>query len=373
MYWESEINVGEVSLETAEAQLEKAPADEAARAAVANAAAFLDFAQDKLKDAKETYYDEYVPETFGIKQDLDVDTYNVPSELEVQKAHFAVSDAEKTLQESQELYAALTTGVIPENTANDSLLQIKEAKGRLADAQANLDGSRITAPFIGTVIEVNVAGGDVVSMGGSGTSGNASSNDTTTIVADPLLAALAGNASTGSANDAGTGNNADSEALSAEGVIVLADTSQPYLEVNWNESDWPLLKVGNQVQITFDDRYDESYLGTISEIDRQVQSSFESNTIRGEVSVDTPFSELLLPVGASASVEAISERADNALLIPIEALHKTDSGDTWVFVLADGQLRLREEEVGLMRSTYAAVTAGLNAGEVVTTGLVMAG
>ena len=43
------------------------------------------------------------PSTFGIKEDLDVDTYNVPSDLEVEKAHLAVSDAEKTLQESQEL------------------------------------------------------------------------------------------------------------------------------------------------------------------------------------------------------------------------------------------------------------------------------
>ena len=116
----------------------------------------------------------------------------------------------------------------------------------------------------------------------------------------------------------------------------------------------------------------EVYSGTITEIDREVQTSFESTTIRGEVSLDSPFSELRLPVGASASVEAIAERADNAVLIPIEALHKTNSGTTWVFVLADGQVRLRQVEVGLMSDLYAAITSGLEAGEVVTTGLVKA-
>ena len=52
---------GQDKLETARAQLEKAAADEAARAAVAKAEAYVDFAEDKLADAKETYLDEYVP------------------------------------------------------------------------------------------------------------------------------------------------------------------------------------------------------------------------------------------------------------------------------------------------------------------------
>jgi len=365
MYWESEISGGQHKLETAKARLEKEPTDDVAKAAVAKAEAFLDFAQDKLIEAKKTYYDEYVPATFGIKEDLDVDTYNVPSDLEVKMAHLAVSDAEKTLQESQELYEALTIGVIPEETSNDSLLQIKKAKARLADAHANLDGCRITAPYSGTVMEVNIAGGDVVAMDGSGTSGNASSSGATTTAADPLLAALTGSEDSTTVSS----SRSNSEALSAEGVIVLADTSQPYLEVNWNESDWPLLKVGEEVQITFDDRQGKVFSGRIAEIDREVHTSFESTTIRGEVSLDSPFSELGLPVGASASAEAIADRDNDALLIPIEALHKTSSGSYMVFVMEDGKVRLRAVEVGLMDESYAQITSGLEAGELVTTGL----
>jgi multidrug efflux pump subunit AcrA (membrane-fusion protein) len=69
-------------------------------------------------------------------------------------------------------------------------------------------------------------------------------------------------------------------------------------------------------------------------------------------------------------VEAIAQRADNAILVPVEALHETEAGSTWVFVLADGQVRLRQVDVGLMSEAYAAITSGLDAGEVVTTGTV---
>ena len=43
-----------------------------------------------------------------------------------------------------------------------------------------------------------------------------------------------------------------------------------------------------------------------------------------------------------------------------------------VFVLEDGKVRLRAIEVGLKDQTYAQITSGLEAGEVVTTGLVKA-
>ena len=364
MYWESEIRGGQDKLELARAQLEKAPADEAARAAVAKAEAFLDFAQDKLREARKTYYDEYVPVTFGIRQDLDVDTYNVPSDLEVEKAHLAVGDAEKTLRESQDLYDALQGGVMPEYTTNASVLEVRQAQLRLKGARARLDGGRILAPFSGTVMEVNVAGGDVVAMESSAASEITSESSATN--SDPLLALL----TEGDSAESIAGNSG-SDTLSGEDVIVLADTSQPYLEVNWNESDWPLLKVGNEVQITFDYRQDKVYSGQIMEIDREVHANFESTTIQGKVSLDSPFSGLGLPVGASASVEVIAHRADGALLIPLAALHKTDSGTTMVFVLADGQARLREVQVGVMSDSQAAISAGLEAGEVVTTGTVL--
>ncbi len=299
MYWETQITEGEDKLTAARTEIEKAPGEATAQAAADKAAAFLDFAQDKLAEAKKTYLDEYVPATFGIKEDLDVDTYNVPSELEIRKAHLAVTDAEKGLADSQELYDALKTGSIPEDTTNAALLQIKKAQEQMRDARANLDGSQIVAPFSGTVMSVSVTGGDVVSGESSSTSSAANAATST----DPFAVLLNSGSDT-------TSSSSSDETLSASSVMVLADTSEPYLEVYWSESDWPLLKVGGAVQITFDDRKDKAFTGRITEIDRQLSTSSGSSTIRGEVSLDSPLGELALPVGASASVEAIAERAD---------------------------------------------------------------
>jgi len=331
MYWETEIAEGQETLKAAEAQLEQTPSDEQAKKAVSKAEAFLDLAEDRLSDAWEEYYDEYVPMTFGIAEDLDVDTYNVPSELEVTKARTAIDEAEKQLQDSRELYDVLMGAPMPDDTLNESLNGIKQAQRLLEESRANLEGSKITAPFSGTVMAVNAAGGDTVEV-----------------------------------------SSTDADTLSAEGVVVLADTNQPYLEVFWDESDWSLLKVGNEVEITFDDRPDKVFTGKITEIDRELYISYNSTTIRGEVSLGSPFAELSLPVGASASVEVISQRAEGAILIPIEALHETTVGNYMVFVLEDGKVRLRAIEVGLKDQTYAQITSGLEAGEVVTTGLVKA-
>jgi multidrug efflux pump subunit AcrA (membrane-fusion protein) len=363
MYWETQIADAQETLKAAKAQRKQTPSDQEAKKTIVKETAFIDFAEDKLADAWKDYYDEYVPRTFGIKEDLDVDTYNVPSELEVTRARTAIDKAEETLADAKELYDVLMGAPMPEDTTNASLLKIRDAKKRLADAQANLEGSKIIAPFPGTVMQVNAAGGDIVEMAGGQTSTTQSQTGTAGTVVDPILAAL-----TGASSSAGT-SSSDTTG-SAEGVIVLADTSQPYLEVYWNESDWAMLKVGSAVEIIFDDRPDDVFSGKITEVDRELTTSNGSSVIRGEVSLDSPFAKVSLPVGASASVEVVSERADNAVLIPLEALHETKSGTYMVFVLADGKVRLREVKVGLKNDTYAQITSGLQAGEVVTTGLV---
>ncbi len=81
-----------------------------------------------------------------------------------------------------------------------------------------------------------------------------------------------------------------------------------------------------------------------------------------------------MPVGLNAAVDVIAGRAENALLVPVEALREIDTGTYAVFVVgADGGLVLRPVEVGLQDLTWAEITSGLQAGEVVSTGLVESG
>ena len=77
-----------------------------------------------------------------------------------------------------------------------------------------------------------------------------------------------------------------------------------------------------------------------------------------------------LPSGSAASVDVVGGRAENAVLVPVEALHEIGEGQYAVFVMENGKLRLRMVEVGLQDLTKAEIISGLNAGDVVTTGVV---
>jgi multidrug efflux pump subunit AcrA (membrane-fusion protein) len=78
-----------------------------------------------------------------------------------------------------------------------------------------------------------------------------------------------------------------------------------------------------------------------------------------------------MPTGLNASVDVIAGRAENVLLVPIEALREIDTDTYAVFVVeSDGSLKLRPVEVGLQDLTWAEIKSGLQAGETVSTGLV---
>jgi len=72
-------------------------------------------------------------------------------------------------------------------------------------------------------------------------------------------------------------------------------------------------------------------------------------------------------------VEVIGGRAENAVLVPVEALREIDTGEYAVFVMENGEPVLRNVTVGLMDYTSAEITSGLEAGEEVTTGEVATG
>ena len=75
----------------------------------------------------------------------------------------------------------------------------------------------------------------------------------------------------------------------------------------------------------------------------------------------------------NAAVDIVGGRAENAILVPVEALRELGPGEFAVFVLQDGEPRLRPVEVGIMDFTFAEIISGLEAGETVTTGIVETG
>lgn len=155
--------------------------------------------------------------------------------------------------------------------------------------------------------------------------------------------------------------------------ITVADLNQPRLEVYLDETDIENVAVGYEVEVIFDAFPDDAFTGHIIEVDPSLYESSNVTTIKTLVELDVDsFSEPYdLPIGLNAAVDVIGGRAENAVLIPVEALRELGPGEYAVFVLGeDGEPQLRMVEVGIMDFTSAEILSGLEAGEIVTTGIV---
>ena len=318
MYWESEVAKGQATLIEAQAAVQASPSDQAAQQALKKAKDFLSFAQDSLKGAWKTYYDEYVPETFPILIDRnDKDVYNIPTDMEIKLARTAIDKAQQTVNDDQEYYNVLTGSPMPQDSGSDVLVKLQQAELDLQNAKTVLEGTKITAPISGTILTVDVSVG----------------------------------------NTANTGT-----------VITMADLSQLEVDFYLDATDWSLAAVGNQANVTFDALPDKNFTGQITELDSELYQSNNTSVVKGIVKLDNVPDGITLPIGSSASLEIIHAQANNVLLVPIVALHETAPGKYVVFLDENGTFTQREVVIGLQDQAFAEVKSGLNSGDVVSTG-----
>jgi multidrug efflux pump subunit AcrA (membrane-fusion protein) len=162
------------------------------------------------------------------------------------------------------------------------------------------------------------------------------------------------------------------EAVGTNAIIVMADLKQPVLEVYLDEADLDKVAVGYEVEVVFDSLPDDMYRGHVTEVSPSLQtvSNIDAVLARVQLDIDSFSKPQSLPVGSNASVDVIGGRTQNAVLIPVEAVREIGPDEYAVFVMEDGEPRLRVVTVGLMDYTSAEILSGLAAGEIVTTGLV---
>ena len=154
--------------------------------------------------------------------------------------------------------------------------------------------------------------------------------------------------------------------------VTLADLSLPQLEVFLDETDAANFAIGYEAEVIFDALPDSSFTGRVIQVDPRLSNQGNISTVQGLVQLDPSSFDGLL-VGMNAAVDIVGGRAENAILVPVEALRELGPGEFAVFVLQDGEPRLRPVEVGIRDFTFAEIISGLEAGETVTTGIVETG
>jgi HlyD family secretion protein len=240
-----------------------------------------------------------------------------PNDIAMADANVALAQA--LLDEATYYLAALTGAEVPDNATGANLAKLQEAQQSLDSAQANLNDTLLVAPISGTVMSFDIGVGDVV------------------------------------------GSNA---------TITIADLEQPYyLEVYLDESDWAMVQVGYAVEVIFDVIPDQIFPGKVLEVNPGLMQVGNSNAVRCIVRLDTPI-KAIMPSGTSATVDVIGGTAIQAILIPVDALRQVGDGQYTVFVMQNGEPKLRVVEVGIKDLVSAEIISGLEAGDVVTTGIV---
>ena len=268
------------------------------------------------------------------------------SELDLELTAAELATAQAQLAEAQKEYERVLEGPTPG--------EIALAEAQLAVAQSNYETLKNGAdPAEIALAEANLA--------------NAQAQLAVAQEDQAVIDLLAPMDSTVMAIDASVG-----EAIGTSAIITLADLSQPVLTIYLDEADLDKVAVGCEVEVIFDSLPDLTFTGHITEVSPSLETISGVDTIVAQVKLDpVSFSKLgSLPVGSNASVDVIGGRAESAILVPVEAVRELGPDEYAVFVMENGEPRLRVVTVGLMDYTSAEITSGLQAGEIVTTGVV---
>jgi len=340
LYWEEKVAEREKVFADAQNTAQTDASDES-KQKVTQAEASLKYAQYSLAYFQNVYTYTYIPENFTQYQTLRsrfgsrteviqvedpitgelVDLITPPSEGEIGKARADYDLAKASIEEAQTYLDVLNGAEIPEGATGANLVTYMKAKHALETAQYNLNATKLIVPISGTVTALDINVGEQV------TSGSA--------------------------------------------VATISNLDQPYsLDGYLDAEDWGQIQNGYEVEATFDILPDLIFKGTVTNVYPTLDASSARSTLvhfNAQLDESIPYE---LPDGAATSIDVVGGRAENTVLVPVEALHEFGDGEYAIFVMENGMPRLRVVEVGLQDLTNAEIISGLSAGDIVTTGVV---
>ena len=145
-------------------------------------------------------------------------------------------------------------------------------------------------------------------------------------------------------------------------VVTLSNDKKMSVTINVDESDILSLELGQAVSVTVKSVSEDAFTGTLTEVNR---TSSSSGVYSAEIEVDKVPGMLS---GMTADVDVRIQGVDDALLVPVDAVHKTRDG-AYVYTTYDTQLQEYGGKVdvitGLENSNFAEIKSGLKAGDTV--------
>jgi len=316
-YWQKEVATAQQTLNDAKTAGGATPTPDQQKA-IDTAQQRLSYYQDSLSGSHLRWLKTYVPIHFtSVVRFNNIVTKQVetPTDAEIAAAQAALVVAQSSVQEAQWYLDALNGKDVPATATGTNLAALETAKLNVQSAKAALDATQIYAPVDGTIMSVSANLGDNVS---------------------------------------------------STAIIVMGDLSKLFVQTYVDESDYAMFQVGNAATVVFNALPDQAFKGKVTEVDPALDTSSGTAVVSGQVQLDSTTAKLLM--GMSASVTVVAGQAQNAVLVPLAALHQISPGTYTVLVMRNGKFTSEAVQVGLKDLVNAQITSGLQPGDVVSTG-----
>jgi RND family efflux transporter MFP subunit len=146
-------------------------------------------------------------------------------------------------------------------------------------------------------------------------------------------------------------------------VIHVADISTLWLQAEVYEDQLPWLAPGSRAAVRFDYFPGESFSGRVKFVEPEVAP----NTRTVQLTLEVPNRGGRLRVGMYATVEFEPLVAENAVVVPSQAVIRTGERDIVVLALGNGRFAPREVRLGVQSDGVVEVLDGLDGSERVVT------
>lgn len=148
-------------------------------------------------------------------------------------------------------------------------------------------------------------------------------------------------------------------------ILTLYPQKQMTVTISIDETDILSLKEGQEAQITVSSVSDDAFTGSVTSISKVADTSTGVTRYSAEVTLDREEGML---VGMTADVDVRIEGTENALIIPVDALHQ-NSASYYVYTGYDEEQKRytgrTEVTIGMQNDDDVEITSGLKEGDTV--------
>lgn len=150
-------------------------------------------------------------------------------------------------------------------------------------------------------------------------------------------------------------------------IMTITNTDSYTLRFFVDESEFSTMSLDDAVNITLQSYPDLVLAGHIIKIDPTLVEKDGVKKIQAWATLDDDHLDIQFINGANAEVQVIAVKEKDVILVPYQALIKSESGMYQVVVITNGVPELRNVTVGVSDFANTIIESGLTIGEIVST------